>query len=144
MNAIVKLKPKPLRSSTVLVLGGYGFIGRHIVTQLEHLGAQVLIGTRRQKSALSPDNQRTIGLHKLSQNPDWRQQLEHVDVVINAVGILRQRWGETYEQIHHQVIAELAEACKQRSIRLIHISALGLNNHVKSRFLSSKLLGEQA
>jgi uncharacterized protein YbjT (DUF2867 family) len=144
MNAIAKLKPKPLRNPSVLVLGGYGFIGRHIVMQLERLGVPVLIGTRRQKSILSPDNQRTIELHRLSQHPDWRQQLEHVDVVINAVGILRQRWGESYEQIHHQAVAGLAAACKQRSIRLIHISALGLNNQHKSRFLSSKLLGEQA
>jgi uncharacterized protein YbjT (DUF2867 family) len=144
MNAILKLKPKPLRNPTVLVLGGYGFIGRHIVMQLERLGVQVLVGTRRQKSALSPDNQRTIELHRLSQHPDWHRQLEQVDVVINTVGILRQRWGETYEQIHHQAVAKLAEACKQRSIRLIHISALGLNNQHTSRFLSSKLRGEQA
>lgn len=142
--ALVKLNPKALSKTTVLVLGGYGFIGRHVVMQLENLGAQVLIGTRRQKSVLSPNNQRTIALHKLSQHPDWRRQLEHVDVVINTVGILRQRWGETYEQIHHQAVAELAEACKQRSIRLIHISALGLNNQVKSRFLGSKLRGEHA
>ena len=142
--AIVKLKTKPLRKATVLVLGGYGSIGRHIVMQLERLGAQVLIGTRRQTCALSPDNQRTIELHRLRQHPGWQRQLEHVDVVINAVGILRQRWGETYEKIHHHAVAELAEACKQRNIRVIHISALGLNNQVKSRFLSSKLRGEQA
>jgi uncharacterized protein YbjT (DUF2867 family) len=142
--AIVKLNPKPLGNPIVLVLGGYGFIGRHIVVQLERLGAQVLIGSRRQQCVLRPDNQRTVALHKLSQHADWHQQLEHVDVVINTVGILRQRWGESYEQIHHQAVAELAAACKQRNIRLIHISALGLNNQHRSRFLSSKLLGEQA
>lgn len=137
-------KPEPLRRPTVLVLGGYGFIGRHVVTMLERLGAHVLIGTRRQQSTVSPENQRTIALHKLKQQPDWREQLYHVDVVVNAVGILRQRWDETYEQVHHLAVAELAEACKQRSIRVVHVSALGLNNKVKSRFLSSKLLGEQA
>jgi len=139
-----QLKPKPPNRPTVLVLGGYGFIGRHVVTMLECLGAHVLIGTRRQQSSLSSENQRTIALHKLKQHPDWRGQLRHVDVVVNAVGILRQRWGESYEQIHHHAVAELAEACKQRSIRVVHVSALGLNNQVKSRFLSSKLLGEQA
>lgn len=148
MNAITKFelrRPELLsHKPTVLVLGGYGFIGRHIVTQLENLNARVLIGTRREKNTLSPSNQRCIALHKLNSNPAWKKQLEGVDVIVNAVGILRQRWGETYEQVHHQAVAELARVCAKQDIRLIHISALGLNNPVKSRFLKSKRLGEQA
>ena len=31
---------------TVLVIGGRGFIGRHIVKKLQQLGANVVIGTR--------------------------------------------------------------------------------------------------
>jgi NADH dehydrogenase len=129
---------------TVLVLGGYGFIGRHIVSELEKLNARVLIGTRRQKTVLSPANERCIALHKLTTNPTWASNLNGVDVVINTVGILRQRWRESYAQVHHQAVQELADRCAQRRIRLIHLSALGLANPVKSRFLTSKRLGEQA
>jgi len=147
MNAIRKLTPIKLvknHQPIVLVLGGYGFIGRHIVNELESLNIPVLIGTRRQTSMLSPQNERHIMLHKLTRINSWEKQLDGVDVVINAIGILRQRWDETYDQVHHLAVAKLANACAQRDIRLIHVSALGLNNDVKSRFLSSKLLGEHA
>jgi len=80
-----------LARATVLVLGGYGFIGRHIVNELESLNIPVLIGTRRQTSMLSPQNERHIMLHKLTRINSWEKQLDGVDVVINAIGILRQQ-----------------------------------------------------
>ena len=49
---------------TVLVLGGYGFLGRHLVAHLEKLGAQVIIGTRGQRSPREPGT-RTVILHKM-------------------------------------------------------------------------------
>jgi hypothetical protein len=67
-----------------------------------------------------------------------------MDVVINCVGILRQRFGESYEAIHHLMPAALAQACAQSSVRLIHTSALGLHEGAKSRFLSSKLRGAES
>ena len=129
------------RKPRVLVLGGYGFIGRHIVKELEGLGADVVIGTR--KKPTTPNECQFI-LHKLGSNEQWHSELENIDVLINTVGILRQRWGESYQQVHHLAVKQLANACEQQGIRLIHISALGLNNAVKSRFLTSKLAGEHA
>jgi len=151
MNAITKLELSRLKTPslehnkpTILVLGGYGFIGRHIVEELKRLGTRVLIGTRNKKSLLKPAGERSITLHKLKGDPRWQSQLDGVDVVINTVGILRQRWNETYDSVHHQAVSELANACAERNIRFIHISALGLNNPLQSRFLKSKLRGEQA
>ncbi len=136
-NQIIK-NPAP----RVLVLGGYGFIGRHIVEALEVLGAKVLIGTR--KRPVSP-RERQVSLHRLIQRPARHAELlRDVDVVINAVGILRQRWRENYDDVHHRAIAELAHACAAKGVRIIHVSALGLNNPVRSRFLKSKLDGEHA
>ncbi len=75
---------------------------------------------------------------------DWLAHLGQVDVVINCVGILRQRFGEHYDDIHHRMPAALSLACAQSNVRLIHTSALGLHEGAKSRFLASKLRGEQA
>ena len=130
------------RTPRVLVLGGYGFIGRHIVEALEVLGAKVLIGTRKQP--VSP-HERQVSLHRLIQRPARHAELLHdADVVINAVGILRQRWRENYDDVHHRAIAELAHACAKKGTRIVHVSAIGLNNPVRSRFLTSKLDGEHA
>ena len=64
--------------------------------------------------------------------------------MVNAVGILRERGAETYERVHHLAPGALAAACARRAIRLIHISALGLHDEARSRFLRSKLAGERA
>ena len=130
-------------AQTVLVIGGRGFIGRNIVEQLEKFGATVLIGSRN-IDLRQPHLTRRIRLHELQAPEQCDELLEGVDVVINAVGILRQRIGETYDQVHHLAVSHLVNACAEKGIRFLHVSALGLYNPTKSRFLSSKRLGEQA
>ena len=138
-NTKLELDPK----QAVLVLGGKGFIGRHIVKQLETFGSTVVIGTRG-TGALSEAGSIKLRLHKTITRQQWLPHLKNIDVVVNAVGIMRQRSGETFEKVHHLAIGGLAKACAQNNIRLVHISALGIENPVKSRFSSSKLRGERA
>lgn len=135
----------------VMVLGGSGFIGRHAVEALRNRRAEVVIGSRDPLAIDErlPDNalrcpRRTIRFETMTVVDDWKLPLTGIDVVINCVGILRQRGRETYERVHHRAPAALAEACRQKSIRLIHVSALGLQADARSRFLRSKLAGEQA
>jgi uncharacterized protein YbjT (DUF2867 family) len=135
----------------VLVLGGTGFIGRHAVAALLQSSCDVVIGSRHpQTIALRiPDfagrcAQRLARLERLTDPEGWADVLEDIDVVLNCVGILRQRGRETYRRVHHMAPAALAEACRRRNVRLIHVSALGLRADARSRFLRSKLDGENA
>jgi NADH dehydrogenase len=136
---------------TTLVLGGAGFIGRHVAAALAVRGHAVVIGTRRPRRAgrrlpasLHACERREVHLERLTSPQAWRPVLAGVDTVVNAVGILRERGAETYERVHHLAPAALAAACARRAIRLIHISALGLHDRAHSRFLRSKLAGERA
>lgn len=131
----------------VLVLGGTGFIGRHAVAALNAAGAQLVIGSRhpeRHTGAFSFGTMRQSRFEELMQQQAWESLLKDVDVVVNCVGILRQRPKESYDHVHHRAPAALAAACATKGIRLIHTSALGLHEGARSRFLSSKLLGERA
>jgi len=133
----------PLR---VLVLGGTGFIGRHAVAALHAAGAQIAIGSRhpeRHEAGYPFAAMRLARFEQLLQPDAWAELLKEVDVV-NCVGILRQRPNESYDNVHHRAPAALALACARAGIRFIHTSALGLHEGAKSRFLSSKLLGERA
>jgi uncharacterized protein YbjT (DUF2867 family) len=131
----------------VLVLGGTGFIGRHAVAALHERGMQVVIGTRhplQHASAYPLARLVAVRFEELLLPGAWTGLLTDIDVVVNCVGILRQRLGESYDDVHHRAPAALAAACANAGTRLIHTSALGLHEDAKSRFLSSKLLGEKA
>jgi NADH dehydrogenase len=149
-RTLVALPAKP-KDPTILVLGGSGFIGRHAVEALRYQRCQVVIGSRRplRIDALLPANaqrcpRRTARFENLTTAEDWQALLSGIDVVINCVGILRQRGRETYDRIHRLAPAALAEACRRNNLRLIHVSALGLQPDARSRFLRSKHAGEQA
>ena len=131
----------------VLVLGGTGFIGRHAVAALHAAGFKVTIGSRNPKRHQNSCAQAAfleVRFENLLDPNAWAPYLESIDVVVNCVGILRQRPMESYDSIHHRAPSALALACGRAGTRLIHTSALGLHDHAKSRFLSSKLLGERA
>jgi len=138
----MKLQDTINTKQKVLVLGGRGFIGRHVVKHVNLLGAEVVISSRHinGKNKFS----RQVILHKMNTADDWLEVIKGSDVVVNTVGILRQRRGETYQQVHHHAIKTLAGACARTNTRLVHISALGLQNSVKSGFSISKRDGERA
>jgi NADH dehydrogenase len=135
----------------VLVLGGTGFIGRHAAAALLARGHEVCIGTRhparapgRLPSALGGCGLREIHMERLANRGDWHVPIAGFHAVVNAVGILRERGAETYERVHHRAAGALAAACALGGRRLIHVSALGLHERARSRFLQSKLAGERA
>ena len=125
----------------VLVLGGNGFIGSNIVAKLQFQGAEVIVAGR--KTALQ-SNQLQVKMQNMQQVSDWLPMINSVEVVINSVGILRERKAESYKDIHTFAVKSLAEACAQLNVKLIHISAIGLSANAKSSFINSKYLGEQA
>jgi uncharacterized protein YbjT (DUF2867 family) len=69
----------------------------------------------------------------------WRQQLSRVDAVVNAVGILRERPGQTFDALHHRAPAELFRGCAAAGVRcVVQVSALGANAQARSRYHRSK------
>jgi uncharacterized protein YbjT (DUF2867 family) len=133
----------------VIVLGGTGFVGRHAVAALAARGHAVIVGTRhplrraRRMGGVAATFVQAR-FEALTEPAVWRPLIARADVVVNCVGILRERGAETYERIHDVAPAALALACAQRRIRLVHVSALGLSDFARSRFILSKLNGERA
>lgn len=146
MGALDGNPPGPVPAS-VLVLGGAGFIGRHVVEALIARGQPVIVGTRhpQRRSHEHPTRvHREVHLERLLDAESWADALRDCDAVVNCVGILRERGRETYRRVHHHAPAALAQACAARGSRLIHVSALGLDGDVRSGFLRSKRDGEAA
>ncbi|HVF65873.1 MAG TPA: NAD-dependent epimerase/dehydratase family protein [Casimicrobiaceae bacterium] len=132
----------------VLVLGGNGFAGRHVVAALRAQGHRVVVGSRRGSENPTAVDSGTLRTHfaALVSPARWQPLVEGFDCVVNCVGILRPRWRESYDAVHHLAPAALARACASTTpcIRLVHVSALGLSDRARSGFIRSKLDGERA
>jgi uncharacterized protein YbjT (DUF2867 family) len=109
----------------ILVLGASGFIGRHTVTGLRAAGHEVRSSAIRFERALRPQA--------------WLHALEGVEAVVNAVGILRERRGQSFRTLHELAPRALFQACQSAGVRrVVQISALGADEGARSRFHLSK------
>jgi len=118
-----------------------------VVAALRRREVSILVGTRGHRGAgAAPGGyeERHLRFHESLTEEDWRAVLENVDVVVNAVGILRERYRESFDAVHHRAAGALARACAKRNIRLVHVSALGIDGPVRCEFSRSKLRGESA
>jgi NADH dehydrogenase len=129
----------------ILVLGGSGFVGRHVCSRLSLQYHQVTVPTRRLPAR---HIQMMPGVSVVQADVHDAQQLQALvhghDVVINLIAILHGTEDE-FNQAHVTLPANLARACQAEHVtRLIHISALGADVHGPSMYQRSKARGELA
>jgi uncharacterized protein YbjT (DUF2867 family) len=123
----------------VLVAGAEGFVGRHIVVALEAARHEVIAGVRQPSAghlnSITCDFSRDL-------DPDvWSARLAGIDVVINAIGILRESKSNSFACIHVAGPRALFQGCILAGVRrVIQISALGSPN--VSEYLASKHRGD--
>ena len=74
-----------------------------------------------------------------------KRTFKKVDICINLVGILfEQKRGNTFKNIHSIFPSLLAKLCKEYNLKhFIHISALGINEAIDSKYAISKIEGER-
>jgi uncharacterized protein YbjT (DUF2867 family) len=123
----------------VLVAGGEGFVGRHIVVALEAAGHEVIAGVRQPAAghlhSITCDFRRDLDPHV------WKSRLVGIDVVVNAIGILRESKSNSFARVHVAGPMALFEGCILAVVRrVIQISALGSPN--VSEYLASKHRGD--
>lgn len=133
--------------TNITILGGTGFVGSVLVTQLDQAGYQIKVLSRRREAAkhliLLPNVQ--VVDCDIADNHALKDALKGSDAVINLVGVLHDSSKNSFEKIHHQLPRRVAQLCEELGIsRLIHMSALQANNHAPSQYLRSKAMGEEA
>ena len=132
----------------ITILGGSGFVGRHLASRLASEGHIINVVTRR-KEALRPLLV-LPGLEIIEADIHDPQALAETfsgsDVVINLLGILNEFAHRTqkFEQLHEEIPRRVVEACRRQSVRrLLHMSALGADPaYGTSHYLRSKGKGE--
>ena len=125
---------------TALVLGGSGFIGRHVVAALEGAGWRVVRVVRPRGG--EPEGVCAVDLAHATGASQWEARLAGVDAVVNCAGLLRERGADRFETLHVKMPQALAEACRARGIRrFVQISALGHPDD--GEFIASKHRGDR-
>ena len=136
-----------MATRTVLVIGGSGFVGRHVVNRLVAAGHRVVVPTRRREYARALILLPTVDVLEADvHDPSTVARLARgTDAVINLVGILNEKGGETFPQVHFELTRGIIAACKSAGVRrLVHMSALNADPAAPSRYLRTKGEAEAA
>jgi uncharacterized protein YbjT (DUF2867 family) len=155
-----------MKHSSILVIGGNGFIGHRLISELVSRQYQVTVPTRRRSAskALWP----LPSVDVLEANVHDPAQLDvlmkRCDAVINLVGILHGRpgraanskqlgdggdaYGPDFGRAQVELPKRIADACVRAGVtRYLHMSALGVGagdkRSLPSMYLRSKAAGEQ-
>jgi NADH dehydrogenase len=135
----------------ICVLGGSGFVGRHIVARLAARGDRIVVPTRRRERARHLIMLPTVEVAEgnVHEAPALERLLERCDAAINLVGVLQSRNGQPYgpdfARAHVELPQRLVAACVAAQVpRLVHMSALKAAADAPSQYLRSKADGEAA
>ena len=138
-----------MQHSNILVIGGAGFIGRHIVARLTARGLRVTVPTRRRARARHLIMLPTIDVVECDVHDDavLGNLMRDKDAVINLIGILHGSHGSPYgpefARSHVELPRRIVAACLTHGVRrLLHMSALGADSRAPSMYQRSKGDGE--
>ncbi len=140
--------------SSILVIGGAGFIGSRLVAQLAATGRRVIVPTRRFQRArhllVLPTAEIVEG--DVHDDATLNRLMGKADAVVNLVGILHGkagradgRYGPDFARAHVDLPKKIVAACAANRVgRYLHMSALGAAGNAPSMYLRSKAAGEAA
>jgi uncharacterized protein YbjT (DUF2867 family) len=116
-------------SRRILVLGASGLIGRFVTDDLRARGFSVTGVARRlsasQKSAASDLEMPVLSMDSASLARLLRD--EHIDLLVNCLGVLQDGPGSDTRAVHRDFVDRLLQAIRDsgRTIRFVHISIPG-------------------
>ena len=139
-----------MKGKNCLIFGGSGQIGRHLIRKLTKNNYTVTVVTRNihQKGHIikTQGNAGFINIVEANIHDEIKikKLFEEADICINLIGILYEKKGNYFKNIHTLFPSILAKLSKQYMLEhFIHLSALGINESTDSVYSKTKLDGEK-
>jgi len=144
-----------MKIERICILGGSGFVGTHLVSQLAARGLKVRVLSHRREMAKELILLPTVEVIEADVH-DQQELIRHfrgMDAVINLVGILHEsrvgrvdlpsaRRGD-FQKVHIELPRKVIHACGESGVhRLLHMSALGAHPNSRSAYQRSKGIAE--
>lgn len=141
----------PPDSKHICIVGGSGFVGKHLSQQLISAGWQVktlcrTAASAKKLAAALPGVTTSVG--NVYDERFLQQEFRGYDAVVNLVGILNQseRAGQSFQAAHIDLPKRIGAASREVKVpRLLHMSSLKADSALGvSHYLLSKGEGESA
>ena len=124
----------------LVILGGTGFVGSHLVPRLAADGHRItlLSRNREQHRALGVLPQVSVRSADVYDDAVLRQEFEGADAVINLIGILNMQGRHTFQRAHVELTRRVIAACAATGVHRLHqMSSLkagqGVSDYLKTR-----------
>jgi uncharacterized protein YbjT (DUF2867 family) len=130
----------------VTVLGGTGFLGSSIVSDLLEAGYRVRIACRHPERTTQPlsENAEMVTCDLLDEH-SLRQAFEGATAMVNAVALYNERHGLTFDQIHVHGAGRAARCALDMGVeRQILFSGIGASTASASKYVRARAQGEAA
>jgi len=139
-----------MKAKNCLIFGGSGQIGSFLIRKLTKNNLKVTVVTRNaHQRGLKIKTQGNAGYIDVKEANIYEEKkietlFKDADFCINLIGILYEKKnGNTFKNIHTVFPTILAKLCKKYNLEnFIHVSALGINEAIDSKYAISKLQGE--
>ena len=128
----------------ILVTGGSGFIGRHLVARLVAEGENVRIAARGERSSALPDSIEQVQADVVTGN-GLREAMEGVDRIAHLVAIIVERGAQRFDAVIRGGTQNVVAAAKETGVRkLLYVSAIGAAPDPKFPYWQAKWQAEQS
>jgi uncharacterized protein YbjT (DUF2867 family) len=133
----------------VTVFGGSGFIGRHVVRALAKRDYRIRVAVRRPELAFHLQPLGRVGqIHAVQANLRYPASVEAAmrdsHAAINLVGLLAEGGAQTFAAVQGEGAGTVARAAAAVGARMVHVSAIGADEHSDSAYARAKAAGEKA
>ncbi|WKL57996.1 complex I NDUFA9 subunit family protein [Asticcacaulis sp. ZE23SCel15] len=134
----------------VTIFGGSGFVGKQVVRALAKQGWRIRVAVRKPTVAYDLKPAGDVGQIQVvrcdvRKEADIDRALEGASAVINLVGILYQSGGQSFDALHRQASATIAQKAAALGIkRFVQMSAIGADPASSSKYAASKGQAEAA
>ncbi len=130
-----------MAAQRVVVVGGSGFVGRHLVGRLSATGLEVVVPTRRREQAKHLILLPTVEVVEsdVYDRAALARLLAGATAVVNLVGILNESGHTTFARSHVELARILTVACAAAGVRrFLQMSALHADPGGPSQYQRSK------
>jgi len=135
---------------SILIFGSSGQIGKSLIRKFTKNGYRVIAVTRSiHRKGYQIKTQSNYGYLELEEITKFNREnisrlIKKSSICINLIGILSEKKKNQFNLIHSYLPSLISQIASENSIKqFIHLSALGVEKAIDSKYAISKLLGEK-